>query len=50
MKVKHIENKGKYEKLKYNYDAFIHVAARLKQTNGIKGHFSVCFGTEIRLK
>ena len=48
MKVKHIENKGKYEKLKYNYDAFI--AARLKQTNGIKGLFSVCFVTEIRLK
>lgn len=48
MKVKHWENKRKYEKLKYNYDAF--VAARLEQKNGIKGHFSVCFGTEIRLK
>ena len=48
MKVKHWENKRKYEKLKYNYDAF--VAARLEQKNGIKGHISFCFGTEIRLK
>ena len=46
MKVKHWENKRKYEKLKYNYDAFVAAKAKAKEWNP----FSVCFGTEIRLK